>query len=150
MARVIWIRSLFPAQRPTNKLGGGEVYRLTDCKMISLRGYSPDEELGKVVEVRKLLTSGGSYFSWSSQGPDHAMDLTMSAQKHHRFPKMSDGRFFWNRMLHLPYIRAGISTSTWLMRVMFGSVEMRTVYVGSRQARAVIISRLSSERAGTR
>ena len=100
--------------------------------------------------MKKLFTSGAAYFSWSNQGPEHAVDLTMSAQKTNKFPDKSDGRFFWNRMLHLPYIRAGISTSTWLMRVMFGSVEMRTVYVGSKQARAVIISRLSSERAGTR
>ena len=148
--RVLHYLALVTGCVSSGKLGGGEVYRLTDCKMISLRGYSPDEEIGKVVEVRKLLTSGGSYFSWSSQGPDHAMDLTMSAQKHHRFPKMSDGRFFWNRMLHLPYVRSGVDTTTWLLRVMVGSVEIRTVYVGSKQARAVIISRLSSERAGTR
>ena len=148
--RVLHYLALVTGCVSSGKLGGGEVYRLTDCKMISLRGYSPDEEIGKVVEVRKLLTSGGSYFSWSSQGPDHAMDLTMSAQKHHRFPSKSDGRFFWNRMLHLPYVRSGVDTTTWLLRVMVGSVEIRTVYVGSKQARAVIISRLSSERAGTR
>jgi hypothetical protein len=103
-----------------------------------------------VLQVKKLFTCGAAYFSFSNQGPEHAMDLTMSAQKAAKFPNKSDGRFFWNRMLHLPYIRAGISTPTWLMRVMFGSVEMRTVYVGSKQAKAVIISRLSSERAGTR
>ena len=44
----------------------------------------------------------------------------------------------------------GADTSSWLLRVMFGSVEIRTVYVGSKQARAAVISRLSSERAGTR
>ena len=33
---------------------------------------------------------------------------------------------------------------------MCGSVEIRTVYVGSKQAKAAVISRLSSERAGTR
>ena len=103
-----------------------------------------------VLQVKKLFTCGAAYFSFSNQGPEHAMDLTMSAQKAAKFANKSDGRFFWNRMLHLPYIRAGISTPTWLMRVMFGSVEMRTVYVGSKQAKAVIISRLSSERAGTR
>ena len=31
-----------------------------------------------------------------------------------------------------------------------GSVDIKTVYVGSRQAKAAVISRLSSERAGTR
>ena len=49
------------------------MYRINDVKMISLRGYSPDEELSKVAEVRKLFCGGGSYFSWSSLGPNHAM-----------------------------------------------------------------------------
>lgn len=44
----------------------------------------------------------------------------------------------------------GVNTSVWLLRTMCGSVEVRTVYAGSRQARAVIVSRLSCERAGTR
>lgn len=44
----------------------------------------------------------------------------------------------------------GINTDDWLLRVMCGSVEIRTVYVGSKQAKAAVISRLSSERAGTR
>ena len=38
----------------------------------------------QVVEVRKLFCGGGSYFSWSSLGPAHAVDLTMSAQKQYR------------------------------------------------------------------
>ncbi len=33
---------------------------------------------------------------------------------------------------------------------MFGSIEIRTVYVGAKQAKAAVISRLSNERAGTR
>ena len=55
-------------------------------------------------------------------------------------------------MLYLPYVRAGVSTSDWLIKVeyynfleatqifmyinhqvMFGSVEIRTVYVGAKQ-----------------
>ena len=103
-----------------------------------------------IYQVKKLLSSGAAFFSWLSQGGGDAVDLTMSAQRSHTRPGRSDGRFFWNRTLHLPYIRAGISTSVWLLRIMFGSVEMRTVYVGSKQAKAVLISRLSNERAGTR
>ena len=53
-------------------------------------------------------------------------------------------------MFHIPFIRHGISASDWLIKVMCGSVEIRTVYVGSKQAKAAVISRLSSERAGTR
>lgn len=44
----------------------------------------------------------------------------------------------------------GVSTSEWCLQLMCGSVELRTVYVGAQQARTVLISRLSCERAGTR
>jgi hypothetical protein len=53
-------------------------------------------------------------------------------------------------MLFIPFIRHGIDADKWLVRVMCGSVEVRTVYVGSKQAKAAVISRLSSDRAGTR
>jgi hypothetical protein len=53
-------------------------------------------------------------------------------------------------MLHIHLLRFSVNCSSWLLKAMCGSVEIRTVYVGPRQARAVIISRLSCERAGTR
>lgn len=58
--------------------------------------------------------------------------------------------FYRNRMLHIHLLRFGVDTSQWLLKAMCGSVEIRTVYVGHRQARAVLMSRLSCERAGTR
>ena len=48
------------------------------------------------------------------------------------------------------FFRYGVCADDWLLPVMCGSVEIRTVYVGSKQAKAAVISRLSSERAGTR
>lgn len=128
------------------KLAGSEVYRVTDVKMVGLRGYSPDEE--KVQEVKKLLMSGSGYFAWAA-GQEQPIDLTLCAQRAHKYAE-PDNRFLWNRMLHLPYIRAGIETSAWLCKIMFGSIEIRTVYVGAKQAKAAVISRLSNERAGTR
>lgn len=53
-------------------------------------------------------------------------------------------------MLHIHMLRFGVDCSSWLLKVMCGSIEIRTVYAGSKQARAAIISRLSCERAGTR
>lgn len=55
-----------------------------------------------------------------------------------------------NRSLHIHLQRFGIDCSQWLLRIMCGAVEIKTVYVGKTQAKACIISRLSSERAGTR
>ena len=53
-------------------------------------------------------------------------------------------------MLHIHLLRFSVNCSDWLLKAMCGSVEIRTVYTGSRKAQAMIISRLSCERAGTR
>lgn len=53
-------------------------------------------------------------------------------------------------MLHVHLVRFGVDCSSWLLKAMCGSVETRTVYVGSKKALAAVISRLSCERAGTR
>ena len=55
-----------------------------------------------------------------------------------------------NRMLHFHLQRFGVDCSRWLLRIMCGAVEIRTIYAGVKQAKACLISRLSSERAGTR
>ena len=57
-----------------------------------------DEE--KMSEVRKLLTCGAFYFSWSSSDSATALDLTLSAQKAAQVGAGGDGgkndnRFFW-------------------------------------------------------
>ncbi|KDR22712.1 Synaptojanin-1 [Zootermopsis nevadensis] len=127
------------------KIGDSEVFRVTQTSFVSLRNQSQDEE--RIAEVRKLLNSGTFYFSWSSSG--EALDITLCAQRR-RKNAVTDNRFFWNRMLHIHLLRFSVNCSSWLLKAMCGSVEIRTVYVGHRQARAVIVSRLSCERAGTR
>ena len=47
--RVLHYLCLVTGTVSAGKLGIAEVYRVTECKMISLRGYSPDEE--RVAEV---------------------------------------------------------------------------------------------------
>lgn len=109
-----------------------------------------------------MLNSGTFYFSFTSAAPptgaaaaapapaaSNSFDLTLSAQRRRKTTE-TDNRFFWNRMLHIPFLRYGVDCGFWLIKTMCGSVEIRTVYAGSRQARACIISRLSCERAGTR
>ncbi|KAG8227890.1 hypothetical protein J437_LFUL008204 [Ladona fulva] len=127
------------------KVGDSEVFRIIQTTFISLRNQPQDEE--RISEVRKLLNSGTFYFSWSPSGD--SLDLTLCAQRRMK-TKETDNRFFWNRMLHIHFLRFGVNCSKWLLKTMCGSAEIRTVYVGHRQARAAIISRLSCERAGTR
>ncbi|XP_065165114.1 synaptojanin-1 [Atheta coriaria] len=133
------------------KIGDSEIFRITQTQFIPLH-YQHSEE--RIAEVRKLLNSGTFYFSWAGTGTStipikSPLDLTLCAQRKAR-TSLTDHRFFWNRMLHIHLVRFGIETSSWLVKVMCGSVELRTVYVSHRKAIAAVISRLSCERAGTR
>ncbi|XP_024118293.1 synaptojanin-1 isoform X3 [Oryzias melastigma] len=127
------------------KVQDSEVFRVTQTDFISLRNDPGDED--RISEVRKLLNSGHFYFAWSSTGV--SLDLSLNA--HRRILEdTTDNRFFWNQSLHLHLKHYGVNCEDWLLRLMCGSVEIRTIYAGHKQAKACIFSRLSSERAGTR
>lgn len=55
-----------------------------------------------------------------------------------------------NQSLHLHLKHYGVNCDDWLLRLMCGGVEIRTIYAAHKQAKACLISRLSCERAGTR
>uniref|UniRef100_A0A668S9B4 Synaptojanin-1 n=1 Tax=Oreochromis aureus TaxID=47969 RepID=A0A668S9B4_OREAU len=127
------------------KVQDSEVFRVTQTDFISLKNDPGDEE--RIAEVRKVLNSGHFYFAWSSTGV--SMDLSLNA--HRRIIEdTTDNRFFWNQSLHLHLKHYGVNCDDWLLRLMCGGVEIRTIYAGHKQAKACIFSRLSSERAGTR
>ncbi|GLV43240.1 Synaptojanin [Carabus blaptoides fortunei] len=135
------------------KIGDSEIFRITQTHFVPLNYQQQLDD--RILEVRKLLNSGTFYFSWQnpSSGASSVssvnMDLTLCAQRRNR-TNTTDNRFFWNRMLHIHLVRYSVDCNSWLLKTMCGSVEIRTVYVGHRQARAAVISRLSCERAGTR
>ncbi|XP_069395611.1 synaptojanin-1 isoform X9 [Paralichthys olivaceus] len=127
------------------KVQDSEVFRVTQTDFISLKNDPGDED--RIAEVRKVLNSGHFYFAWSSTGV--SMDLSLNA--HRRIIEdTTDNRFFWNQSLHLHLKHYGVNCDDWLLRLMCGGVEIRTIYAGHKQAKACIFSRLSSERAGTR
>ncbi|XP_062556103.1 synaptojanin-1 [Armigeres subalbatus] len=138
------------------KILDNEIFRITQTQFVSLQ-YQPTNE-DRISEIRKVLNSGTFYFSFANPAPSNSVqlasggfnfDITLSAQRRRRTTK-TDNRFFWNRMLFIHMLRFGVECNFWLLKAMCGSVEIRTVYAGSKQARAAIISRLSCERAGTR
>ena len=136
------------------KIADSEIFRITQTQFVSLQHQQPNED--KIAEVRKVLNSGTFYFAWNSssnnnqqQSSSYAFDITLSAQRRKKMIE-TDNRFFWNRMLHIHFLRFDVDCDFWLLKAMCGSVEIRTVYAGSKQARALMVSRLSCERAGTR
>ncbi|XP_061659106.1 synaptojanin-1 [Syngnathoides biaculeatus] len=127
------------------KVQDSEVFRVTQTDFVSLKNESSDEE--RIAEVRKVLNSGHFYFAWSATGI--SMDLSLNARRR-ILEDTTDNRFFWNQSLHLHLKHYGVNCDDWLLRLMCGGVEIRTIYAGHKQAKACVFSRLSSERAGTR
>uniref|UniRef100_A0A671RIP2 Synaptojanin-1 n=1 Tax=Sinocyclocheilus anshuiensis TaxID=1608454 RepID=A0A671RIP2_9TELE len=127
------------------KVQDSEVFRVTGTDFVSLKNDPSDED--RISDVRKVLNSGNFYFAWSSTGV--SLDLSLNAHRRIR-EDTSDNRFFWNQSLHLHLKHYGVNCDDWLLRLMCGGVEIRTIYAGHKQAKACVISRLSSERAGTR
>ena len=72
------------------KVGDAEIFRINAVHFMSLRNVMLDEE--RIVEVRKLLSSGTFYFSWSAAGAD--FDLSLCGQRFYQ-ARETDNRFFW-------------------------------------------------------
>lgn len=130
------------------QLHNSDIYRITMVQFVSLKSPSSDFIDSRVADLQRLISSGMFYFA-SSPDQSQIIDLTLSAQKRVA-GETSDHRFFWNRTLHFPLERFGIDSGEWFLRVMCGSVQIRTVYIGHRTAKVAILSRLSCERVGTR
>ncbi|RLW03206.1 hypothetical protein DV515_00006681 [Chloebia gouldiae] len=124
------------------KIQDSEVFRITSTEFVSLRVDPTDED--RISEVRKVLNSGNFYFAWSATGV--SLDLSLSAHRSMQ-EHTTDNR---NQSLHLHLKHYGVNCDDWLLRLMCGGVEIRTIYAAHKQAKACLISRLSCERAGTR
>ncbi|XP_014748230.1 PREDICTED: synaptojanin-2 isoform X2 [Sturnus vulgaris] len=88
------------------------------------------------------------YFSWPNAGSN--FDLTVRAQKQGDNNYESGNSFFWNQLLHVPFKHYQVNCSDWLLKVVCGVVDIRTVYASHQKAKACLISRISCERAGVR
>ncbi|XP_053316832.1 synaptojanin-2 [Spea bombifrons] len=124
-----------------------EVYKITATEFCPLQEETKEEE--RVTALRKILNSGMFYFSWPNTGSN--FDLTVRAQKQASDTIYEPGNwFFWNRLLHVPLKHYQVNCSDWLLKVICGGVEIRTVYASHRKAKACLISRISCVRAGAR
>ncbi|XP_075719853.1 synaptojanin-2 [Rhinoderma darwinii] len=124
-----------------------EVYKITSTDFCPLQEETKEEE--RVTALRKILNSGMFYFSWPNAGSH--FDLTVRAQNQADKRCSEPGNwFFWNRLLHVPLKHCQVSCSNWLLKVICGGVEIRTVYASHRKAKACLISRISCVRAGAR
>uniref|UniRef100_A0A663MCJ5 Synaptojanin-2 n=1 Tax=Athene cunicularia TaxID=194338 RepID=A0A663MCJ5_ATHCN len=128
------------------KILDAEVYKITATDFCPLQEETKEEE--RVTALKKILNSGMFYFSWPNAGSN--FDLTVRAQKQGDNHYESGNSFFWNQLLHVPFKHYQVNCSDWLLKVICGVVDIRTVYASHKKAKACLISRISCERAGVR
>ncbi|NXW89800.1 SYNJ2 protein, partial [Alopecoenas beccarii] len=128
------------------KILDAEVYKITATDFCPLQEETKEEE--RVTALKKILNSGMFYFSWPNAGSN--FDLTVRAQKQGDNHYESGNSFFWNQLLHVPFRHYQVNCSDWLLKVICGVVDIRTVYASHKKAKACLISRISCERTGAR
>ncbi len=142
-----------------NTIRNYEIFRIVDVLVLPLNtepGFNAynqansnqNQQLSIINEIRKFLSSGVFYFSISYE-PNESFDLTLSSQARY-LKRKTNKRFLWNFNLHLPLRRLNVDTNIWLLKVICGCVEIKTVITASMSYKACIISRLSCDRVGTR
>ncbi|NXI75947.1 SYNJ2 protein, partial [Rhipidura dahli] len=128
------------------KILDAEVYKITATDFCPLQEETKEDE--RVTALKKILNTGMFYFSWPNAGSN--FDLTVRAQKQGDNSYESGNSFFWNQLLHVPFKHYQVKCSDWLLKVVCGVVDIRTVYASHKKAKACLISRISCERAGVR
>ncbi|NXQ99294.1 SYNJ2 protein, partial [Sagittarius serpentarius] len=128
------------------KILDAEVYKITATDFCPLQEETKEEE--RITALKKILNSGMFYFSWPNAGSN--FDLTVQAQKQGDNHYESGNSFFWNKLLHVPFKHYQVNCSDWLLKVICGVVDIRTLYASHKKAKACLISRISCERAGVR
>ncbi|XP_072907248.1 synaptojanin-2-like isoform X2 [Hemitrygon akajei] len=126
------------------KIRDTDICKITATEFVPLQEETTDEE--RIISLRKLLNTGTFYFS--SIGS--AFDLDLCAQKRFAKDEETASHFFWNQSLHVHLNQFQVNCSDWLLKVICGVVEIRTVYATEKKAKACLISRLSCERVGSR
>ncbi|XP_054846129.1 synaptojanin-2 [Eublepharis macularius] len=128
------------------KILDAEVFKITATEFCPLQEETKEED--RVAALKKILNSGMFYFSWPNAGSN--FDLTVRAQKQGDNNYGTGNSFFWNQLLHVPFKHYQVNCSDWLLKIICGVVDIRTVYASHKKAKACLISRISCERAGAR
>jgi len=139
---------------------GSPVFRMTASKIIPLvdaplTGSHAGDELQYLKLLEAHLATPHFYFS-------HQFDVTNTAQRRYTLPEAmewshekakplwerADSRFFWNK--HLLKDLISHELHSWVLPIMMGFIEIKSVTHNGRAFDVAIISRRSVKRVGTR
>jgi len=134
------------------KLFDNEIYQITDVTFISLN--SKETSSSSTSEIKRLMTSGSFYFaspiSQVEKGNQYQTNFNLTRGLQYQ-NDVNCNQFCWNRQLLKYFTSRGLQSSKWCINVMCGGISIKTAYLmGGKQARILVVSRLSCNRVGTR
>ncbi|EDQ85859.1 uncharacterized protein MONBRDRAFT_28797 [Monosiga brevicollis MX1] len=148
--------------KSNGRLPGCQVYHISRIDLVYLASAAHDERPHDYycTYLKQLFATGSFYFSAREESLAPGANFTASArltvhlpsacQRASRSPGERDSSYFWTRVPWTWVSRHGIASQDWLLPVIRGSVQIRTVYAGSEQICCLLVSRLSNARSGMR
>ncbi|GLB36461.1 putative sacI homology domain containing protein [Lyophyllum shimeji] len=145
------------------RLMGHEIYRATDFDIlplspnVSARNPLHPVESHLLALVRSHLRGGHFLFAygWDITRRLQAQWETQEQAAHKALWEMADDRFFWNRFLQTRLIDATSANAKqdlakFILPIMYGTFDLRPVFLHGRHMQLCLVSRRSRFRAGTR
>ncbi|KAF9073776.1 SacI homology domain-containing protein [Rhodocollybia butyracea] len=142
------------------RLAGHDIFRASDFDILPLNPNvtlsSPPHpvEAHLLALLRSHLQGGHFLFSygWDMTRRLQAQWETQHADSSKGFWEVADDRFFWNKFLQTKFIESSgkQNLSNYILPVIYGTFDVRSVFIHGRHMQLALISRRSRYRAGTR
>lgn len=151
-------------REPLSRLMGQDIYRATNFEVLPLHPGISVENPPHVVEAN-FLALVKSHFQSGSFLLSYNWDLTTRLQEqYHRAAQsegkalweLADDRFFWNRFLQTRLIDSASASqehaawAPYILPILYGTFDLRPIFLHGRHMQLCLISRRSRHRAGTR
>ncbi|KAH7929386.1 inositol phosphatidylinositol phosphatase [Leucogyrophana mollusca] len=142
------------------RLMGHDVYRAADFDILPLNPnvsvQSPPHAVeGHLLALVKSHLFGGHFlfsYGWDLSRRLQTQWAQQSSERDKPLWEVADDRFFWNKFLQSRLIDTDIAhdLSPYILPIIYGTFDLRSVYIHGERIQLGIISRRSRYRAGTR
>ncbi|KAF5384682.1 hypothetical protein D9757_006227 [Collybiopsis confluens] len=147
-------------REPLGRLSGHDIFRATDFDILPLNPNAPVLSPPHPVEAH-LLALLRSHLKASNFLYSYTWDMTrrLQAQLENQNTdsnkglfEVADDRFFWNKFLQSKFIESSQKQdlSHYILPVIYGTFDVRSLFIHGRHMQLALISRRSRYRAGTR
>ncbi|KIK71360.1 hypothetical protein GYMLUDRAFT_148807 [Collybiopsis luxurians FD-317 M1] len=150
---------IITGREPIGRLSGHDIFRATDFDILPLNPNVPVLNPPHPVEahllalLRSHLKSGNFLFSytWDMTRRLQAQWESQNTDSNKGLWEVADDRFFWNKRVSPTELASThLTLSHYILPVVYGTFDVRPIFIHGRHMQLALISRRSRFRAGTR